>query len=166
MNISDSEKLILHMLCDVHEALGIKNGMNPSFIRESVSGGHTWALKHKYSAIFDIENDKDETLKEVLDILDMWRMVEASIKELSTTELKQVQTDTGIIGKEARFEGFDGNHEGEHLAIATFLIDGMGRYQEFKGRNLNTVHTLPTYRRMLDVYRRNSGNALGTLTVD
>ena len=51
------------------------------------------------------------------------------------------------------FAGFDGNNESELYSIATFLINDMGRFTKFKGRELNShTHTRERYRRMLSVF--------------
>jgi uncharacterized protein len=152
MKISDSDKLILHMLCDVHEALRIKNSVDPTFIRAAISGGHGWALEAKYTGIFGQE-DSAETKNEVFDILDMWRVIEASYARLSEEEKARIEREAHPFGKDVQFAGFDGNHEGEHLSVARFIIDDMERYKEFKGRNLNSIHKLEGYRRMLAAYR-------------
>ena len=55
MNLSDGEKLILAMLSEIHEALEIKNGVDPKFVQSAIYSGNFWGLKWQYSGIFDSE---------------------------------------------------------------------------------------------------------------
>ena len=65
----------------------------------------------------------------------MWSFIEEAYNKLSPKEKKAVQAATNR--QEIRFVGFDGNNESEHMGIARFLIEKMGRFQTFKGRSLN-----------------------------
>jgi uncharacterized protein YfbU (UPF0304 family) len=54
---------------------------------------------------------------------------------------------------EPKFIGFDGNNEGEYLGIARFLINKMGRFESFKGRDLNSHSPkVANYRHMIDLF--------------
>ena len=48
------------------------------------------------------------------------------------------------------FDGFDGNND-RHYGLASFLVQDMGRFEEFKGRPLNShsQSSMPKYRNML-----------------
>ncbi len=45
MQLSDSEKLILIMLSEIHKHLGIKNGIEPEFVESAIYNEQTWGLK-------------------------------------------------------------------------------------------------------------------------
>ena len=48
-----------------------------------------------------------------------------------------------------KFIGFDGNNEGELMGIATFTVQDMKRFSDFKGRDLNSHSPMATrYGRM------------------
>ena len=59
VEIRASEKLIIAMLCDVIEALGIKDSIDPAFVRAAVLDGDNWALKWQYPGMLDAEVVKE-----------------------------------------------------------------------------------------------------------
>lgn len=160
MKISDSERLILLMLCEIHQALKIKDGFDADFLSKALIDGHTWAIRQEYGHVLPREDDPAELVKEVQDILDMWRMIEASYRTLDPAGKKALEDAVPIFGKNPTFDGFDGNNESEHMSIYQFLVEDMGRWSEFKGRNKNShMPLLPNYRRMLTVF----GPMLGSI---
>ena len=53
------------------------------------------------------------------------------------------------MGKDPKFFGFDGNYESEYMSIARFLVEKMGRFETFKGRDFNShVPVVDRYRVM------------------
>ena len=57
-------------------------------------------------------------------------------------------------GAPYEFHGFDGNNESEHLGVAHFLIEEMGRFTRFKKRDLNShMPVVVAYNRMFEVFR-------------
>ena len=67
-----------------------------------------------------------------------------------TDELKeQLGEALGVFGKTPAFRGFDGNNEGEYIGIARFLVDGLNRFERFKGRDLKShIPTVARYDNM------------------
>ena len=60
------------------------------------------------------------------------------------------------------FPGFDGNHEGGHLGIADFLVNELGRFSDFKGRDLNShCPLLENYRRMVKSFEPMRNDLVG-----
>lgn len=155
MKLSDGEKLIIVMLADIHKALKIKNAeVDPQFVLDIVTSPHKWALRWKYSGIFnDDEEDDRLAVTETCDVLDMWTALEASYKHLSPADKKRVETEAAPFGKKVKFPGFDGNNEPHH-GIASTLIEKLGRWSNFDGRNLNSHSpTIDSARRMLSVFK-------------
>lgn len=153
MEISDPQRLILHMLCDIHRALKIKGGFDPDFIEHALSSGNTWALKWQYDGIFTGEAVSEETVDEVCSILNMWEWIEHSYAQLGAAEKAQLAKDADPFGANPRFQGFDGNNEATHMSVADMLINRMGRWAVFKGRDLNApMPTVDPARRMLIPY--------------
>lgn len=151
VSINDGERLIIHMLCELFKALKIKDEIDPKFIQKVIYGGHYWALEWEYTGIFHRHKDSSETLSEVVDILHMWDFIEEAYDKLSLKEKKAVQKATNR--QQIQFVGFDGNNESEHLGIARFLIEEMGRFKSFKGRSLNShFPSIKTYKMMLSVF--------------
>ncbi len=149
--ISDGEKLIMTMLCDIYRGLNIKNGeVDPDFILSALMGGHYWGLAWEYPGILHSHQDREQIVSEVANILDMWLFLESGYGRLSDEQKKQVAAELDPFGKDVRFPGFDGNYESDHYSIARFLVDKMNRFPSFKNRDLNS-HSgrLTGYRQML-----------------
>jgi len=92
-------------------------------------------------------------VSEVADVLDMWSFMEEAYEKLSAGEKKLIETQAVPLGKSITFPGFDGNNENEHMGIAQFLVDKMGRFSRFKGRSFNSHYpVIDSYRRMLRVF--------------
>jgi translation elongation factor TU len=113
MKLSDGEKLIILMLSELYEKLGVEGEIEPDFIKSAIFGNQLWGLKWKYSGIPFEESEDPEVVKEVVDILDMWSFIEYAYSRLTEAEKKQLEIDAAPFGKEPKFRGFDGNHEGE-----------------------------------------------------
>lgn len=159
MKISDGEKLILLMLSELYEKMGIQGEIEPEFIKSAIFRDHLWGIPWKYSGIPFEDQETPEIVKEVVDILDMWSFIEHGYQNLSDEEKAQLEKDADPFGKDPQFRGFDGNNETEHMSVASFLINDLERFEEFKGRSMNShCPSIETYRRMLAVFepmRRN-----------
>jgi len=169
MQISDGEKLILIMLSEIYKELNIKGEIDPEFLQSAISSQNIWGIQWKYSGIPFETQDTPPKVREVVDILDMWRSIERAYKNLSKEDQKKFEEeDVNLFGKDPKFPGFDGNNESEYMNIASFLINELGRFQEFKERSLNAhMPTLETYQRMLHVFeeiRKTFSNKPMTLT--
>jgi uncharacterized protein YfbU (UPF0304 family) len=153
MNLSDGEKLIIVMLCDIHKALNVKSVVDPDFINSAISSGKFKELTWEMQGIFRDHEDEGKPAAEVGEILDMWSTIERAYKKLTVEEKQQVEAEAGPLGRGVRFSGFDDETEREYRDIAHFLIEEMGRFDRFQGRNLNAhMPTLDGYRRMMRVF--------------
>lgn len=168
LKLSDGEKLITSMLCELYKHYKIKGNIDPLFIEEALLGGHYWGLEWRFPGIFHGHEDSKATVHEVVDVLDMWSFLEESYAVLSKNDKDYIAKEAAPFGKRIVFRGFDGNNETEHLLIAEFLIKKLARFTRFKDRDLS-IHTprIPGYRRMVKVFepiRPNlgPGNLLGT----
>ena len=155
VRISDGERLILTMLCDRYEHQKVDSDIDPRFVGEAIGGGYDWALDWKYDNIFSCHVDSPRVVTEVRDVLHMWSLIERGYAELSEKDKKRVESEVGPrFGKDVAFKGFDGNEESDHLGIALFLINKLGRFLEFKGRDLNSHYpSIDGHRRMLAVFK-------------
>jgi uncharacterized protein len=150
IRLSDGEKLLAMMMSDISKHLKIKNGIDPDFIQEVITGGHYWAPRWEMSGLYHDHVDDPRDVDFVIDVLDMWSRIEEAYKKLSTKEKTQVEKN---FGGKLGFIGFDGNNESELRSIAHFLIEKMERFTEFKGRIINShSRTRAMYQRMLDVF--------------
>ena len=156
MKFSEEQKLIVLMLCDVMKVLESKGNeisFDPSFIESAVCSGHSWGIPMKYH-LFKGE-PLPKNVNEVFCILEMWRQIESAIFQLSSVEQEEIKKEY----PKTKFPGFDGNEESEQFNIAHFIIDNLKRFDEFKGRDLNTHYPIiGCYQRMLVVFE-----ALGAL---
>lgn len=151
---SDGEKLITLVLCELFDHLKLKGEFDTSFISSAIYGGHYWAFDWELQGVFHGHADKRATVSEVVDILDMWSFLEEGHEALDAADKAAVEAGADPFGKHVQFPGFDGNNESEHMGVARFLIEKMGRFQRFGGkRSLNShSHSVDGYRRMLAVF--------------
>jgi len=84
-----------------------------------------------------------ELCGEVIDILDMYRMIGNAVPK---------EGDAGINPDHTVFQGFDGNEEGDHYSYAKFVLDS-GKFREANGGPNSHTPTLPKYRDMLQAWR-------------
>jgi uncharacterized protein len=153
MKLSDGEKLILLMLCDMYKSLKIKGEFDPEFIAKTIYGDHLWGFDWELTGIPFERSETPREVGETTDYLDMWRFIEVGYDKLSKGDKEQLEKDVGPLGKNVRFPGFDGNNE-PHIHIARYMIDVMShRFESFKGRNLNSHHpSVEGYQRMYEVF--------------
>jgi uncharacterized protein YfbU (UPF0304 family) len=142
--------------------LKVKGELEPDFIMDAIYGGHYWGLSWRYSGIFHGHQDSRRSLSEVVDILDMWSLIESGYAALTAKDKARVEKEAEPFGKNPRFRGFDGNNESEHMGIANFLISKLERFSSFEGRDLNShMPSLETYQRMLRVFEPMRRNLMG-----
>jgi len=164
VRFSDGEKLLAFMMGDIYRHLKIKSGeIDPDFISGVITGGHYWAAKRELSGVFTDYEDDPRAVHLVYKVLDMWNFIESAYNELSKKDKEKVEKEAKPFGSHVEFRGFDGNNETSHLAITRFLIDQMGLWYEFKGRELNS-HTpmVGRYSRMLTVFDPMRSKLVGT----
>lgn len=150
MKMSDGEKLIAVMLADIMAANDIRGETEPEFVKSAIFGDDLWALERKYHGLFHNEGPSHETVNETTDILQMCRIVEGSIGQLSEKELSTIDENDRHI-----FVGFDGNHD-DHYGVAEMQIEHMNLWREFRERGLNShSRVLDKYRRQLEVFTKN-----------
>ena len=154
VRLSDGEKMIISMLCDLFRRQNLKDGeLDYEFINSALTGGHYWGLARKYYGIFHGHQDNIQIVSEVSNILDMWAILESVYERLTNEQKEQIVAELGSAGKDVHFPGFDGNYEGEYLGIAGFFVDSLKLFQTFKNRDLNShIPLLDQYRKMLEVF--------------
>lgn len=163
VELRDGDRLLFYMLRDIHKAVVKGRGeLDPDFVSDAISGGHYWALAWEYSGIFHKHEDAKRSLNDVVDVLDMWSFMEEAYEKLSDADKAYIELESGPLGKNVKFVGFDGNNESEHLGIARLLIEKMGRFQRFKDRSLNSHHpTLRAYREMVKIFEPMRATLIG-----
>lgn len=156
MQLSDGEKLILVMLSDLHKHLEIRGEVNPDLVKASINRNQLWGLRWEYEGLLNppINTKNPPAVDETAEILQMFTWIKHSFSKLTQAEQHSVNQ---AVGSNANlgFPGFDGNND-EHYHIANYMIEDLGRFDEYVGANLNShsIGSLPKYRRMLPVYMR------------
>ena len=155
MNLTNSEKLILIMLSEIYEKLGIdsQQGIDPGFVKESIYSDNTWGFEWKYSGIFGSSEPAPPEVNDVINILDMWAFIEEAAESFSEEQETELEQLASPFGKRPKFPGFDGNNECEYISITRFLTDQLDRFTRFKGRDLNShMPSVSGYRRMYETF--------------
>ena len=139
MQLSNPEKLMLLMLAEIQEQVGVKNGTNAKLLKEAIYPDNTWALDWDMPGVVD-DNPEPTPPKvtAVCDILDMWMFIETAYSKLSKSDKELLEKEAGVFGKSPKFAGFDGNNETEYMSIAQFFVVQMRRFQHFQGRDFNS----------------------------
>lgn len=163
MQLTNAEKLILIMLSDIHKHLKIKGEIDPDFVLNTIADDQQWGFEWKYHGVLT-DAETPQEVKETCDILDMYRVLQSSYKDLSAADKQRVKDETGE--SDVKFPGFDANNE-KHYHIAKYLVDHLGRYSEPKDATKNS-HGLMVemYDRMLEVFWDIKPKLLGLLTVE
>jgi uncharacterized protein YfbU (UPF0304 family) len=150
-SLDGGQKLIALMLCEVLEKLNVEDGLDAGFIRDAIQNRHEWAVGWRYGDLVGSGNS-EELAQQVSKVLHMWLIIEFAFDKLSRKEKARVSEQT-ISHEDGRFPGFDWNHESEVASIATFMIDKMGLFARFKGRDLSCVMPrMGRYVRMLATF--------------
>lgn len=155
MNLSNPEKLILIMLSEIYEKLGIegKSGIDPNFVKEAIYSGNTWGLEWEYTGVFETSEPPPPEVTETINYLDMWSFIEEAYEDMGEEKKKGLKDKAAPFGENVRFRGFDGNNEPEYIGITRFLLEHLGRFARFRDRELNShMPSLTIYRRMYQVF--------------
>jgi uncharacterized protein YfbU (UPF0304 family) len=137
--LTEPEKLMLVMLADIHEHLGIKDAsVDGAFVRAAIAGGQSWALSSEYRGHAYASEDKSRAeVDEVYDVLDMWSFLEQGYAALGAADRARV--DEVNHGHPVSMPGFDG-HE-DQIYIAKFIVERMDGYQSLKDRATRDCHS-------------------------
>ena len=151
MNLSEGERLILVMLCDIHKALNLKGAIDPDALKPLLLNAEKNGTAVNGEA--GHRPDRAAIAREVSEILDMWSAIERGYKHLSVDEKREVEIGAGPLGRGIRFSGFDAESEIAYREAAHILIEEAGQFDRFQGRSLDAhMPALAGYRRMLRIY--------------
>ncbi|MER9348755.1 YfbU family protein [Mesorhizobium sp. M0227] len=135
---TNTEKLMMWMLAEILKNQDTEEDKTAELIQKTIYGGHFWALQWELTGILHNHVDSQNALTLVVDTLDMWTFIERAYAGFEEADKQRIENEVGPWAKNPRFSGFDGNNEGEHMAIARFLVKEMGRFSDFKDRSLNS----------------------------
>ncbi|HLX83776.1 MAG TPA: YfbU family protein [Terriglobales bacterium] len=154
MQLSQGEKLILLMLCEIQEHLKVKGDTDTELVKDAIISGNLWGLEWGLPGVFHGSETPDNIVSETVKILAMWQRLEQSFNGLSPQD-KGWLASNSALGSDVRFHGFDGNDQTEvqYISAGRFLVERLKRFDEFKERDFNAhMPTLDAYRRMLAVF--------------
>ncbi len=104
IDLSNAEKLMLYLLCDIHQKVEADRELDPAFIRRALLYGHTWGLEMAYSNYFPTVGDNRDIKDEVVDILDMFRFIEGAVDRMSAADkakrIAAIKAIGGLADKE------------------------------------------------------------------
>lgn len=162
VQFSDGERLLALMMRDLYKRLKVEGEIDADFVAEVIWGGHFWAPKWVMTGVFHGEEDDPRNVSFVVEVLNMWSFLERAYGRMDEKAKERIAVEAKPFGTVVRFDGFDGNNESELLGIADFLINKMGRFAEFRKRDLNShFPTVDMYKRMLAVFAPMQKSLLG-----
>ena len=151
MNLSITERIILYNQYKILESLYPEEADIYSINREIIENGY---ILHYSELAENITSEmSQESSKEVLDILDMYRALYFSVEE------EKKEKKSKFAGKKIWFPGFDGNNETEQLVYTKFFLHKMQRYEElhhpgeYPDYNSHS-YTLDQYRKMIEIWKK------------
>lgn len=153
---SGYERMTLWMLAELlKQQQGFEDKGTADLIQEAVFGGHFWALEWELTGVLHSHTDSRKALREVVDSMDMWNFIERACERLSSGDQKRLEKSLDRQVSGIQFIGFDGNHETEHMSIARFLVEKLGRFERFKNRSMNShMPRVGHYNRMFAKFDR------------
>ena len=141
-----TERLILANQFKILSIIDEDNSEGHKYSEDIVTHGYEGFYDELYTGIYD--PIPAEICTETSDILDMYRGIETGIASLKEEEKK------GLDLEKIEFKGFDANND-RHYGFMKFLVDRGGRYDEYKGKYINshTMSSIDKYRRMFNVFK-------------
>lgn len=169
LRLNKPNRLIVWMLSELLKNIPeYENRDTVKLIQEAIYGGHFWALDWELTGVLHSHTDNRQALQLVVDTLDMWSFIERAYANFSKEDRVRLEKAAPFRGKNPKFIGFDGNSEGEYMGIAQFLVQEMERFQDFKGRSMNSHSPkVGVYYQMVRRFDSIRANLLGReMTVD
>lgn len=147
IHLTAGDKLNFMLLRDLVKHLKVPAETDVDLVAESIYGGHYWAPTWDMQGLLHNHADHPADVTRVVNVLDMWSFIEERLETLSAKDIEKVKAANH--GHLPKFAGFDGNNESELMSIARFLVERMGRFSRFKGRDFNShAPTAARYGRM------------------
>lgn len=149
MKLNKSEQVIILMLTEIQAALKI-NGKRNAAIASAILEGNHWGLERIFNHLPEEPVDADK-VDFVVDVLDMFKTLEAAVARLGAADRDGLRNDLGYA--HWKFIGFDGDGELDYMVISRYLIRETRRFACFEGRQGDAHHeNAPTYRKMTQAF--------------
>jgi hypothetical protein len=142
MDLSEKDRWMIANQLKILEKLYPEEAKNYSVQRKAIERGY----KLHYLGLTEYFEKEmpEEKCKEVIEILNMYRAITFSYQKAEDKE--------GLEESAIRFEGFDGNEEGEQFGYTLYFIEDLGRFDELRGGA--EYPYLNSHRNMLYKYRK------------
>lgn len=164
MELSKKERLFLY---NQYEILKLLNSKDKYAVQkyeehqEVLLNGYKYNYNNLIQGMYD--DTPDEVSKFVWDVFNMFRALYNSYHDLEEEQKEQINMN------DIKFQGYDGNEEGEYYSYANFILENMKRYDEIYDNGkveLNSHRNMvPTYRKMLDAWVRVRDERYSSLTL-
>ncbi|AHG43286.1 hypothetical protein N018_24850 [Pseudomonas syringae CC1557] len=162
MKFTNPEKLIVFMLAEISEKLQIES-IDSDLIKSAIVTENTWAIDWEMPGIVggEAENLPEDVVK-VVSYLEMWERLEEAFANFNDAQIATFGAHANTSIRSLKFPGFDGNNEAELLSITRMLVEQMGRFSRFLGRDLNShfsasEHYENMYSRYSQIQERSKG---------
>lgn len=151
------------MLSEIYDKLSLTD-VDTSLLRSAIYTENTWALDWEMQGVVGSESESPPPLvDDVVNYLSMWSFLEEASSSFDVPTKEKVAQEAEPFGRHIRLPGFDGNNEIEALSIAKILVEDMGKFSRFKGRDLNShAPLLENYARMYKVFEPIRRSLTGT----
>lgn len=136
MELSNKDKLALAMLAEIHQKLGITDGVDSKLVASALWHDQAWAIQWEHGFLLGREKTPPH-VQHVVDVLDMWSFLERAFKDLTPEELEKVKSEAYPYD-DLQFPGWDGHDDNGYIGVARFLTENMGRFSEFAGRDFDS----------------------------
>lgn len=149
MELSKKERLILYNQYEILKSLNPEEAEIYEVDQEILING----FRQNYNDLVDgfMEETPEEVSQFVIDVLQMYRSLNISYKELGKEDKKKIDL------YDISFKGFDGNEETDYYMYADFYINKLGRFEELKeSEHFDTNYhasTIEHYKKMLDLWK-------------
>ena len=160
MEMTKAERLIVLMLCDLYKSHGEDKMFNPKLIEYAVAQGQLWALSWEYGGLLNADSPTKAQVDLVADVMTMWQVIEAFMSRFTPDQQNEVVVATGRRLEHIKFEGF---YEEPYRSIFGFMLEELGRWPQFAGRDYSKMlPVLEADLRMLVKYKEmRDANKLG-----
>jgi uncharacterized protein YfbU (UPF0304 family) len=137
------------MLTELYKRLEVDGDVDAEKIASCISHDAEWALPVLYPTLLKHEPLPDH-VRETSDILDMYRIIRASLRDMQPAERQKLLDELGHDADDLEFSGFDGNNDAHYGCLSDWM-NILDRYQELQElpHNSHSSASLPRYRSMV-----------------
>jgi len=145
LKLTTAERLMLWNQYEILKHLNKNNADDYSNKQEIISNGYEQFYSELLPMLY-VNSVSPEETREVQDILDMFRAIDASCRKHGYKPKSH----------HAEFDGFDGNNDQPQYGFAHFVRRNLGHWGELKDRpdNSHSSVSLRQYRNMLQTWYR------------